>query len=107
MFIGNFESFRFTAAADTPVDTIVTAGALIGVTKDNVANGEEGLAFMGIARNVFSLPIEALAAAQTHGALVYITSGGALSFTSTDNTPFGILWADAASGATDIQVALN
>lgn len=106
MYIGTFDSFRFTPEADAPFDTIVNAGELYGVTKANVVAGETGLAFLGVPAVVFALPVEALAAAQTQGTAVYITSGGALSFTSTDNTKFGVLWQDAASGATEIQVAL-
>lgn len=107
MYIGTFDSFRFTPQADTACDSIVNAGELYGVTKDNVAAGEVGLAFIGVPAVVFALPIEALAAAKTAGTAVYITSGGALSFTSTDNTKFGVLWQDAASGATEVQVALR
>lgn len=107
MYIGTFDSFRFAAEADTPVDTIVNAGEFYGVTKHNVQAGEVGMAYIGIPAVVFALPIEALAAAQTQGTAVYITSGGALSFTSTDNTKFGVLWEDAASGATEIKVALR
>ena len=107
MYCGTFDSFRFTAEADTSYDTIVKAGELYGVTKANVAAGDQGLAFVGIPAVVFSLPVETLAAAQTQGTAVYITSGGALSFTSTDNTKFGVLWEDAASGATEIKVALR
>ena len=43
MYLGTFDSFRFTAAAATPCDSIVNAGEFYGVTKANVEAGEEGL----------------------------------------------------------------
>lgn len=107
MYLGTFDSFRFTAAAATPCDSIVNAGEFYGVTKANVEAGEEGLAFIGVPAVVFELPVTALAAAKTMGSAVYVDSNGALTFTSSGNTKFGVLWADAASGATAIKVALR
>lgn len=115
MYIGTFDSFRFTAEAATPYDSIVNAGELYGVTKDNVAAGEVGLAFIGIPAVVFALPVEALAAAKTAGTAVYIDGDGDLTFSANDGAAqnptayakFGVLWEDAASGATEIKVALR
>lgn len=115
MYIGTFDSFRFTPQADTACDSIVNAGELYGVTKDNVAAGEVGLAFIGVPAVVFALPIDALAAAKTVGTAVYIDGDGELTFSANDGAAqnptayakFGVLWQDAASGATEVQVALR
>lgn len=114
MYIGTFDSFRFTAGSAAPVDSIITAGELIGVTKANVAAGEVGLAFMGIPAVVFELPIDALGANKSVGTAVYIDADGDLTFDSNDGSSpataynkFGILWKAAASGDTAIQVALR
>ena len=114
MYLGTFDSFRFTPAADASVDTIVKAGEFYGVTKANVAAGEQGLAFMGVPAVVFSLPIETLAADKDVGTAVYITADGTLTFDADDgeSTPtaydrFGTLWESAAAGADEIKVALR
>ena len=114
MYLGTFDSFRFTAAADTPVNTIVKTGEFYGVTKANVANGEVGLAFLGVPAVVFSFTVDALGANKTMGTAVYIDGDGDLTFDSNDGSSpataydkFGILWEAASSGATEIKVALR
>ena len=114
MYIGTFDSFRFTPQADTACDSIVNAGELYGVTKDNVAAGEVGLAFIGVPAVVFALPIDALAENKTVGTAVYIDGDGDLTFAANNGSSpavaydkFGVLWEAAASGATEIKVALR
>lgn len=114
MYLGNFDSFRFTAAADTACDAIVKTGELVGVTKANVANGEVGLAFLGVPVSVYSFTVTALGANKTMGTAVYLDADGAVTFdaddgetTPTANTKIGCLWEAASSGATEIKVALR
>ena len=104
MYIGNFDSFRFTAEADAVVNTIVQAGELVGVTRANVEAGEAGLAFMAAPASVYSFEVEALTAAQTMGTPVYVADG-VPAFTG--DTQIGVLWEDAAAGDTEIKVALK
>ena len=41
-YLGEFDSFEFTAAADTAAGAIVTSGGYLGVTKANVQSGAKG-----------------------------------------------------------------
>lgn len=108
MYLGNFDSFRFTAASDISCNTIIKAGELVGVTKANTLSGETGLAFLGVPVSVYSFTVSALAAAKDQGAAVYLTSDGAIAFaTAEGSVQIGALWEAASSGATEIKVALR
>ncbi|MBQ3349742.1 MAG: DUF2190 family protein [Thermoguttaceae bacterium] len=114
MYLGNFESFRFTATADTAFNSIVKAGELIGVTKANTLNGEIGMAFLGVPVSVYSFTVTALDANKTQGTAVYIDGDGAITFSASDGASpataydkIGVLWEAANSGATEIKVALR
>lgn len=114
MYLGNFDSFRFTAASDVACNSIIKAGELVGVTKANTLSGEVGLAFMGVPVSVYSFTVTALGADKTMGTAIYLDADGALTFdaddgeaTPTANTKIGALWEAASSGATEIKVALH
>ena len=113
MYIGTFDSFRFTAAADTACNSIVTAGGYVGVTRDNYQSGETGLAYMGVPKQVYSFTVTALGANKDLGTAVYIDGDGDITFDSNDGsspatayTQLGNLWKAGASGDTEIIVAL-
>lgn len=113
MYLGTFDSFEFTAAADTPVDAIVKNGALYGVTKAPVANGEKGLAFMGKPAPVYVFTITALGSNGTLGQAVYVDGDNALTFSASDGSSpatayhqIGYLWKAYTSTDTEIYVAL-
>lgn len=114
MYLGNFDSFRFTAEADTECDSIITAGELIGVTRENVANGDVGMAFLGVPASVYSFTITAPGENKTQGTAVYVDGSGNVTFSANDGaspatayTKLGVLWEAAASTATEIKVALR
>lgn len=115
MYLGTFDSFRFSAAADTPVNTIITAGGYVGVTRDNVAAGETGLAFLGKPVSVYTFAITALAENKDLGTAVYIDGDGAITFNANDGaaqnptayTQIGTLWKAGTAGDTEITVALK
>ena len=113
-YLGEFDSFEFTAAADTAANSIVTQGGYLGVTKDNVASGAKGLAFMGGFMRVFVFTVTALGANKDLGTAVYIDGDGDITWDSNDGsspatayTQLGTLWVAGKSGDTTITVALN
>ena len=113
MYLGTFDSFRFTAAADTACNSIVTAGGYVGVTRDNYLSGQVGLAYMGVPKQVYSFTVTALGANKDLGTAVYIDGDGAITWDSNDGsspatayTQLGTLWKAGTSGDTEIQVAL-
>lgn len=115
MYLGNFDSFRFTAAADTPANSIVTAGGYIGVTRDNVASGAVGLAFLGAPVSVYTFTVSALGANKNLGTAVYLDGSGDITFDANDGaaqnptayTQLGTLWKAGTAGDTEITVALK
>ena len=113
-YLGEFDSFEFTAAADTAAGAIVTSGGYLGVTKANVANGAKGLAFMGYSRRVFEFTVTALGANKSLGTAVYIDGDGDITWDSNDGsspatayTQLGTLWKAGTAGDTTIKVALS
>ena len=113
-YLGEFDSFEFTAVADTAANSIVTQGGYLGVTKDNVASGAKGLAFMGYTRRVWTFTVTALGANKDLGTAVYIDGDGDITWDSNDGsspatayTQLGTLWVAGKSGDTTITVALN
>ena len=113
-YLGEFDSFEFTAAADKAAGAIVTSGGYLGVTKANVASGAKGLAFMGYSRRVFEFTVTALGANKSLGTAVYIDGDGDITWDSNDGsspatayTQLGTLWAAGTAGDTTIKVALS
>lgn len=109
MFIGNFSAFTFTAAAATACNAVVKKGSLVGITKENTASGDQGLAYFGCPVSVFSFALNATAdAAKTAGTKVYLNSTGKVVFTAGDgNTLIGVLWEAVAINDTECEVALQ
>lgn len=114
MYLGNFDSFRFTAAADTPANSVVQQGGVVGVTRDNVANGATGLAFMAAPVSVYSFTVSALGANKSFGTAVYVESDGDITFDANDGASpatayaqLGYIWKAATAGDTEIVVALK
>ena len=97
------ETIDFTAAADTPAGTLVVVGTVACVSLNNVASGAKGV---GHCAGVWELPaVSAATAAQ--GAAAYVTSGGNVTGTATDNTLIGKFWEAKTNGQTVAQVKLN
>ena len=115
MYIGNFDSFRFTSESAVDANAVVTSGGFFGITRANVPAGEVGLAFLGTPVSVYTFDITALAENKDLGTAVYIDGDGAITFDANDGaaqnptayTQIGMLWKAAAAGATEIFVALK
>ena len=103
-FLGSVETFQATAASDVTFNAIIVSGCLVGVTHRGYKSGDTVVAYLPTACNRYIFACDALAGAQTQGTKVYVTSGGAISFTATSNTLIGILYSAAAVGATEVDV---
>jgi predicted RecA/RadA family phage recombinase len=97
------DSLSLPVPADTLSGAPVMVGALPGVTL--TAEGEggnpSGFATVSLSR-VASIPVTGAVA--TVGLAIYITSGGVLTATSTDNTLWGYSVATKGSGTAPLRV---
>ncbi len=113
MYLGVFDSYRFTPETAVDANSIVTGGPMVGVTRANVPAGEVGLAFIATPVSVYSFPVDALGANKSAGTAVYIDGSGDITFDANDGaspatayTQLGIVWKAATAGDTEIVVAL-
>lgn len=113
MYLGVFDSYRFTPETAMDSNSIVTSGPMVGVTRANVPAGEVGLAFIANPVSVYSFAVDALEADKSVGAAVYIDGSGDITFAANDGaspatayTQLGVIWKAATAGDTEIIVAL-
>lgn len=97
------ETIDFTASADTPSGTLVVVGAVAAVALNDVKSGEVGV---GRAEGVWELPAVSAATA-VQGAIAYVTSGGNVTGTATDNTQIGKFWEAKTNGQAVALVKIN
>lgn len=97
------ETIDFVASANITAGTLVLVGTVAAVSLNDVANGETGV---GHVEGVWELPAVS-AATGTVGALAYMTAGGNVTGTATDNALIGKFWAAKANGQTTALVKLN
>ncbi len=106
-FLGDVESFRFTAGSDLSACAIVTAGRLVGMTRQKFKSGEVGVAFIsGIASHYNMELASAAVSAITQGTEVYLNSDGKVTATADSNTRIGCLYQTVAVGDTFADVLL-
>lgn len=96
------EVLQVTAAADIASGAPVVMGAVVGVALSDIATGETGSVQI---EGVWNLP-KVSAGAIAQGAKVYLTPGGSITTTSSDNTYAGFAAAAAADTVTEINVRL-
>ena len=96
------EVIEHAPASDVDSGAPTIIGSRVGVALVDAPSGvESSFAVVG----VYRLPKTSGAIAQ--GAEVYLTSGGNISTTATDNSRAGYAWAAAASGDGDVLVKLD
>lgn len=92
-FLGNVETFRFTASSQVPENSLVTAGRLMGFTRQAFQTGETGIAFLSGKMSHYNIPLETAATvAIPQGTAIYVTSSGQATTTATGNTLVGCLY---------------
>lgn len=101
-YIQEGEVIDFTAAADTPVNTVVKVGTLLAVTLVDIKAGETGSA---LTEGVFEVP-KASAAVFAQGDTV-LFDAAAKNFKVGDGGPNAFAFAAAAAGETTCKVRLT
>lgn len=97
------ETIDFVASADILAGALVLVGTIAAVSLNDVANGDPGV---GHVEGVWELPAASAATAAV-GAAAYVTSGGEVTGTATDNTRIGVFWEAKTNGQTTALVKLN
>lgn len=106
-FEGNVEGFRTTPGSSLDTNSIVKDGALIGVTRKNLAASEAGIAYMGFTGSHYTLPLATTAvAAVDRGTLVKDNGAGKIAVAAAGDTVIGCLFAPIAIGDTEADVLL-
>ena len=106
-FEGNVEGFRTTPGSSLDTNSIVKDGALIGVTRKNLAASEAGIAYMGFTGSHYTLPLATTAvAAVDRGTLVKDNGAGKIAVAAAGDTVIGCLYSPIASGDTEADVLL-
>lgn len=107
MYLGTFNAFEFTAAADTPIDSLVANQTIVGITKSFTADGETGLAYIGSPAVVFEFPLDATGTAKTVGTTAYLNGDDEVVWAGGSGiTEIGKVWKAVAATDTVAQIAL-
>ena len=106
-FEGNFEGFRVTPGSALASNSIVKQGALVGVTRQNLAASETGIAFMTNAASVYTLELASTSAATASvGTPVKVNDSGKIAVAGDGDAAIGCLFAPIAIGDKEATVLL-
>lgn len=97
------ETIAFTPTVDTPSGTLVLIGGVAGVALADTLANQEGEAR---AEGVYELPKQAATTA-AKGTDAYVTSGGNVTGTATNNTRIGRFWSAAVANESVVAVKIN
>lgn len=104
-FLGMVEAFRYTPVANTPANTLVQIGSLIGVTRDSCKAGETVMAFMAGQSSIYSMPLATgLGSNVDRGTLATINESGKIEPATAGDSIIGVFW-DAAK-TTDAEATI-
>lgn len=105
-FEGNVEGFRVTPETALDANSVVIEGALIGVTRKNLAAGETGLAYMTGYKSIYSFPQASdIAADVDRGTLATIASGKVKPADAGEKV-IGVYWEDTDNAAAEAVIML-
>lgn len=102
-YVQKGDKFEYTASGNVAYHGIVVVGSLVGVATKAAVSGD---VISCDAVGVFALEKTANEAI-TQGTVVYVTSAGKITATSSSNTKVGIAWAAAAAGDATVLVKLG
>ena len=106
-FLGNVETFEFTTTSEVAENSLVTAGTLIGFTRQKFQTGEKGVAFFSGNMSHYNIELATAASAGiSQGTEIYLTSAGKATTTATGNVLIGCLYQAVESGDTFADVLL-
>lgn len=105
-FEGIVEGFRYTPVAALDTNSIVKVGALLGVTRKNLAAGETGIAYMSSPKSIYSLPqASGISGDIDQGTLATIDTGKVKPATEGD-VVIGVYWQDTEDDADEAIIML-
>lgn len=106
-FEGNVEGFRVTPNSALDANSIVQVGALLGVTRKNLAANETGIAYMTGTKSIYSLPLASgIAADIDRGTLATIDTGKVKPAGAGDKV-IGVFWEDTDNAADEAVIMLS
>lgn len=106
-FEGNVEAFRYTPVADTPANTLVQIGALLGVTRDACKAGETVMVFMTGQASLYTMALASgLGANVDRGTLATLDGSGKITPASAGDSIIGIFWEGAKTTDAEAQILL-
>lgn len=105
-FEGTVEGFRYTPSSALDTNSIVKVGALVGVTRKNLAAYETGIAYMTGPKSIYSLPqASGIAADVDRGTLATIDTGKVKPAGAGDDI-IGVYWEDTDNAAAEAVIML-
>lgn len=105
-FEGTVEAFRYTANADLAANSIVTVGALLGVTRDKCANGDTIMAFMSGKKSLYSFPLASGIAADIDMGTLATLDTGKVKPAGAGDKVYGVFWEDTDNAADEALILL-
>ena len=103
---GTVEGFRYTPVAALDTNSVVKVGALVGVTRKNLAAGETGIAYLTGPKSIYSLPqASGIAADVDRGTLATIDTGKVKPAGAGDAI-IGVYWEDTDNAAAEAVIML-
>ena len=85
-FLGNVETFQFTASSQVPENSLIAVGRLIGFTRQAFQAGETGIAFLSGKMSHYNIPLATAATvAIPQGTAIYVNENGQATSADTGN----------------------
>ena len=106
-FEGNVEAFRYTPQTALETNSLVTVGALVGVTRDSCAAGDTIMAFMTGKKSIYSLPQASGIAADVDMGTLATIADGKVKPAAAGDTIIGVYWEDTDNAAEEAIIMLS
>lgn len=106
-FEGNVEAFRYTPQTALETNSLVTVGALVGVTRDSCAAGDTIMAFMTGKKSIYSLPQASGIAADVDRGTLATVADGKVKPAAAGDTIIGVYWEDTDNAAEEALIMLT
>ncbi len=106
-FEGNVEAFRYTPQTALETNSLVTVGALVGVTRDSCPAGETIMAFMTGRKSIYSLPQASGIAADVDRGTLATVADGKVKPAAAGDPVIGVYWEDTDNAAEEAVIMLT
>lgn len=105
-FEGNVEAFRYTPQTALDTNSLVTVGALVGVTRDSCAAGDTIMAFMSGRKSIYSLPQASGIAADVDRGTLATLADGKVQPAAVGDPVIGVYWEDTDNAQEEAVIML-